>query len=141
MIPDRFLQCMVGCDADYMWMCRQQMKVKALTVQAAELLLEKPPQAPLLLQDADSLAAASSSVDVSAAIDARAQYTAAAPITHAGALLVNTFSAALSGAYRLPITQLKCMRTCARLLDNLQTASSSVLGVIVHCRQICSDGR
>ena len=83
------------------------MKVKALTAQAAELLLEKPPQAPLLLQDAESLAAASSSRDPSAAIVARAQDTAAAPNLHAGALLVSSFSAALSGAHLVPITELK----------------------------------
>ena len=67
--------------------------MKALSPQAAELLLEKPQPAPLLLPDADILAAASSNADASAAMDARTQDIAAANIVDAGAVLVSRFSA------------------------------------------------
>ena len=51
------------------------MKVKALSAQAAEFLLEKPQPTPLLLSDAESLAATPSNADASAGTDAPAKDT------------------------------------------------------------------
>ena len=95
-VPDMRSQ----CNLTKRCVCRQQMKMlRGPTAQIADLLLERPQPGPLLLQDAEVLAAASSSTDTSAATDAPILGTLSD--TSAGVTVVlDTLSATLSSRVR-----------------------------------------